>query len=418
MASVKKTFAADLIKYAKKQEDLIAELNYRIKSEKSDRSFCRNNFEIDYARILYSSSFRRLQGKMQMLGIDSANFHRNRLTHSLEVAQIARSIASCLQLQSPIVCESASLAHDIGNPPFGHSGEKILCKLSNNIGGFEGNAQTFRILNKIEKKHHSYKGLNLTLRTLMATVKYFNKRNETGKYIYNSDYEFLNNELKRYNISITKTIDAQIMDLADEIAYAAHDLEDALSFRMLSLGEIVYEFQISDKYKSALGDIKAVVKKAQKEANKAKTMESSEEYFVILKKEITSIIVNTLITDIGLVDNQLGFQSKNLLSKGLKKLLFKILLRKKEIQQYEKKGEKIITGLYEVYTDTTYNKDNILLPAEFRDKSENQQRIVIDYLSGMMDDYAEKEYIRYFGKSSIDSIYFPSSKYIVHRNIQ
>jgi dGTPase len=406
MSTELNTFASDVIQFAQDQENMICKLDYRINKEYSERSFCRNNFEIDYARILYSSSFRRLQGKMQMLGIDSSNFHRNRLTHSLEVAQIARSIASCLKLISPIVCESASLAHDIGNPPFGHSGEMKLCNLSDDIGGFEGNAQTFRILNKLEKKHYSYEGLNLTLRTLMATVKYCNKRDETGKYIYDSDFEFLKSELKKKDIDFNKTIDAQIMDLADEIAYAAHDLEDALSFRMLSLGEIVYEFKIDEKYNPAHIDIKDVVEKAQIEANKANRLKSSEEYFVILKKEITSIIVNTLIKDIGVVDNQLGFKSKKLLSEGLKKLLFKVILRKKEIQQYEKKGEKILNGLYEVYTDTTYNKKNVLLPAELRSSNENQKRIVIDYLAGMMDDYSEKEYVKYFGKNSLEAIYF------------
>jgi len=338
----KKTYNKEIIDFAKEEEYKIEKLEYRTTLEINQRLFGRNNFEIDYARILYSSSFRRLQGKMQMLGIDSSNFHRNRLTHSIEVAQVARSIASNLQLKFPIVCESASLAHDIGNPPFGHSGEKILCELCNDIGGFEGNAQTFRILNKLEKKHYSYQGLNLTLRTLMATVKYFNKRKGKDKYIYDKDYNFLKNELSKNSIYTTKTIDAQIMDLADEITYAAHDLEDALSFRMLSLGEIVYEFKITEKYKKAHGDIRDVVEKAQTEANKAERLKSSEEYFFILKKEITSIIVNTLIQDIDVVDNQLGFKSKQLLSEGLKKLLFKILLRKKEIQQYEKGSWNII----------------------------------------------------------------------------
>ena len=109
-----------------------------------------------------------------------------------------------------------------------------------------------------------------------------------------------------------------------------------------------------------------VISTVQTEANKAERLKSSEEYFFILKKEITSIIVNTLIQDIDVVDNQLGFKSKQLLSEGLKKLLFKILLRKKEIQQYEKKGEKILKGLFNVYSDSSYNKDNILLPAELR----------------------------------------------------
>ncbi|WP_409264864.1 dGTP triphosphohydrolase [Morganella morganii] len=111
----------------------------------------RNAYQRDYARILYSSSFRRLQGKMQLFEVDPEKFNRNRLTHSLEVAQIARSIASDLELKYPVVVELAALAHDIGNPPFGHSGEKLLNKLSENIGGYEGNAQALRILRTLEK---------------------------------------------------------------------------------------------------------------------------------------------------------------------------------------------------------------------------------------------------------------------------
>lgn len=111
----------------------------------------RDDYQRDYARILYSSSFRRLQGKMQLFEVDPEKFNRNRLTHSLEVAQIARSIASDLELVHPVVVELAALAHDIGNPPFGHSGEKLLNELSEDIGGYEGNAQALRILRKLEK---------------------------------------------------------------------------------------------------------------------------------------------------------------------------------------------------------------------------------------------------------------------------
>jgi hypothetical protein len=105
-------------KYAKEQEKIVSKLEYRIYTSKDNRSNRRNKAMRDYARVLYSSSFRRLQGKMQLLGINANKFNRNRLTHSLEVAQIARSIAYDLRLKRPVVAETASLAHDIGNPPF------------------------------------------------------------------------------------------------------------------------------------------------------------------------------------------------------------------------------------------------------------------------------------------------------------
>jgi dGTPase len=200
------------------------------------------------------------------------------------------------------------------------------------------------------------------------------------------------------------------MDLADEIAYAAHDLEDALSIGIISLGEMIHEFKISEKYKNAYGDFSEIVKKVQDIALKSTKLNTSEEYSAVLRKELTSTIVHDLCIDIGIIEKdriiQLGFKTKEKLSEGLKKLLFNAILRKKDVQHYEKKGEKIIRGLYEVYTDTKYNKNNILLPAEYRKRDDKQERLVIDYISGMMDSFAEQEYIKYFGKSEIEKLYF------------
>lgn len=416
-------YSKETIKFAKEQEKILEKLSYRETPTEETRNIGRDDSMKDYARILYSSSFRRLQGKMQLLGINSTNFTRNRLTHSLEVAQIARSIAHNLELDKIIFAESCSLAHDLGNPPFGHYGEVILNNLAKDYGGYEGNAQTFRILRKLEKKHHEYEGLNLTLRTLFGITKYFYKREEINnpflifnktkinkKFLYDEDYDFLKTELNKHQISITKSIDAQIMDLADEIAYAAHDLEDALSIGIISLGEMIHEFKMNKDYNDAYDDFSKIVQKVQEFALKSNKLETSEEYSAVLRKELTSTIVHDLCIDIDIVEKnnikQLGFKTKQKLSEGLKKLLFNAILRKKDIQHYEKKGEEIIKGLYEVYTDTTYNKNNILLPAEYRKRSDKQERLVIDYISGMMDSFAEQEYIKYFGKSEVEKLYF------------
>jgi predicted deoxyguanosinetriphosphate triphosphohydrolase len=403
-----KMYDEEIVSFAKEQEKIVKKLEYRFHEECDERN--RDDLMRDYARVLYSSSFRRLQGKMQLLGIDSSKFNRNRLTHSLEVAQIARSIASELGLENPIVTETASLVHDIGNPPFGHYGETILNTLSEGCGGYEGNAQAFRILRKLEKKHYAYEGLNLTLRNLFAVTKYFETREQakakkSNKFIYDEDFYFLTKELSRKNISIKKSIDAQIMDLADEIAYAAHDLEDALSFGFISLGEIVHEFKISPSYNSAHETIAEIAKKVQGKAMQANKMATSEEYAIILKKELTSTIVYTLCKDIGVVNNQLDYKIHAKLAEGLKKLLFKAVLRKKDIQLYEKKGEKVIRGLFEVYSDSSYNKNNMLLPPELRNLKDCKTRLVIDHISGMMDSFACQEYEKYFGKGSLDKIY-------------
>jgi len=407
----KDLYSKETINFAKEQERILNKLLYRETKCRETRTQGRNLSSKDYARILYSSSFRRLQGKMQLLGINSSNFTRNRLTHSLEVAQIARSIAYNLGLKKVIFSESCSLAHDLGNPPFGHYGEVILNNLAKDYGGYEGNAQTFRILRKLEKKHYEYEGLNLTLRTLFGITKYFYKKEENDKkFLYDEDYDFLKTELEKHEISITKSIDAQIMDLADEIAYAAHDLEDALSIGIISLGEMIHEFKISKDYNGAYDDFSKIVQRIQEFALKSTRLETSEEYSAVLRKELTSAIVYDLCVDIGTIKKdgikQLGFKTKAKLSEGLKRLLFNAILRKKDVQHYEKKGEKIIRGLYEVYTDITYNKNNILLPAEYRKRNDKQERLVIDYISGMMDSFAEQEYIKYFGKGEIEKLYF------------
>lgn len=392
--------------YAAEQEEIISKLEFRVTTTDDKRSESRDDVMRDYARVLYSSSFRRLQGKMQLLGIDANKFNRNRLTHSLEVAQIARSIAFDLGLKQTVVSETASLAHDIGNPPFGHSGEVILNQLNADFGGYEGNAQAFRILRTLEKKHYSYSGLNLTLRTMMGVTKYFfNKESNPKKFLYNDDYDFLSEQLNQNGVKVTKSIDAEIMDLADEIAYAAHDLEDALSFGMITLGEIIYEFKISNKFSPALDSFSNIVKRVQNDAMKSHILSTSEEYSMIVKKEITSIIVNTLCKDIGLVNGVLGYKTHSLLAEGLKKLLFKAILRKKDVQLYEKRGEKVIKGLFEVYSDNSFNKDNILLPPELRNMDEPKQRLVTDYISGMMDNFAIQEYEKYFGVGSAEKIF-------------
>ena len=179
-------YSDELRQFAKEQQTKAEKFNFREHKEPDiDRSKNRDEYRRDYARVLYSSSFRRLQGKMQLLGIDHTNFYRNRLTHSLEVAQIARSIATDLGLENPIVTETCSLSHDLGNPPFGHAGERVLNELAEDIGGYEGNAQTLRIFRHLEKKHYGFSGLNLTVRTLLGVTKYFlNKEENKDKFLY------------------------------------------------------------------------------------------------------------------------------------------------------------------------------------------------------------------------------------------
>lgn len=316
------------------------------------------------------------------------------------------------------MAETCALLHDVGNPPFGHKGEKVIQELLlGGAGGFtgndgyEGNAQTLRIIRSLEKKSPDYSGLNLTARTIWGGVKYpYSVENNREKFLYAEDYDFFAELLASKNIPIGKSIDAQIMDISDEIAYAAHDLEDALSERLINIGELLHEFKISAKFNSSYGVLEGIVKESQKVANGSSILDTSEEYSAIFRKELTSKIVNLLCRDVGLVKEENGVQSLGYtnhanLASGLKKLVFKSVLRKMEIQEYEIRGEKIIRGLFEVYCDSGFNKGAMLLPAELRNMDCSLGRKVSDYISGMMDAFAVQEYIKYFGDSAYRKLY-------------
>lgn len=239
----------------------------RVQSEEEEAGLGRSPFRRDYGRLLHSPAFRRLQGKTQLFPGHESDFFRNRLTHSLEVAQVAKGIALMLNAtheefkQFPIdldLVEFAGLAHDLGHPPFGHNGEKALDDCMKEFGGFEGNAQTLRILAKVEKKAlrelpdstdvcgiapdgtDRRLGLNLTYRTLASVLKYDaqiplrrKKSADLKKGYYASEADLVRGIKKQVGVpkdkkEKVKTIECQIMDVADDIAYSTYDLEDAM----------------------------------------------------------------------------------------------------------------------------------------------------------------------------------------------
>lgn len=398
----------------------------------------RNQYHRDFTRILYSPSFRRLQGKMQILGIQNGAFFRNRLTHSLEVSQIARDIASRIGKiigenaysadTDLYIIEAAALAHDIGHPAFGHSGERCLDEICKkyNFGRFEGNAQNFRILNHIEKKLPNSIGLNLTHRTLLAINKYIVKENENfDKFLYKEDFDILFDIRKKSDLLNERTLDVQIIDVADEIAYAVHDLEDGLSLGYFNIDEIIYQLK-TDLIKSGreFKSFIRMVKEAKELASQSSSYNTTQEYSQIFRRTLVSKLTNNFIKDVGWVkvDNkqkdehgtpnityELGCCKLKILVNTLKKIIYKAATRHDTIQLYEKRGNIVINALFKIYSDkenyqlltpdyrpNKVDKKDKLSKEEEEQKQHELNRAAVDFISGMMDDFAKSMYKRYY----------------------
>ncbi|MFC7688413.1 anti-phage deoxyguanosine triphosphatase [Paeniroseomonas aquatica] len=242
----------------------------------------REAYDRDKSRIIHSSAFRRLQGKTQVMGVGENDFHRTRLTHSIEVGQIGEGLLKVLQRQhevepdivnwlpSPALMIAACYAHDLGHPPFGHGGERALHRKMVGSGGFEGNAQTLRILTKLEKYQAGH-GINPTRRTVLAVLKYpvrydafpeTDHQNKPPKCYYTEEANIVEWALEPFSKNDTELfrkigtdgkpehrgLDASIMECADDIAYAVHDLEDIIARKLVTKREV--ENGLSDLFKS------------------------------------------------------------------------------------------------------------------------------------------------------------------------
>lgn len=393
----------------------------------------RDDYQRDYGRVLYSPSFRRLQGKMQILGINSAAFHRNRLTHSLEVCQIATSIAieiakTCNaplmyaaknnNAPNDIFClQAAALCHDIGHPAFGHSGERTLDKIARNYGlRFEGNAQNYRVLRMLDKYDPEWKGLNLTHRTLLAINKYNVKEDgNVKKFMFNNDYEALHEFREKVSLLHERTLDAQIIEVSDDIAYAVHDLEDALACRSFSIEELCYI--LKRKLKDEEHSYKAfeeMIETAEKIAKSACSYHTPQEYSQVFRKKLTSLLTHKLIYDVtlgvvthdeavlhgthdGVMEIRLGTIGP--LCSNLKDAIFDCATREEDIVLYEKRGSVVIKSLFEALTNPEVNVNGKLLPPDYRNPDTPNYNVQgsIDFIAGMMDTFAIQKYEELFG---------------------
>lgn len=394
-----------------------------------------NDYARDRARIIHSASFRRLQGKTQVLGVGESDFYRTRLTHSLEVAQIGSGITAHLSkkykddfpirdyLPDANLIEALGLAHDIGHPPFGHKGEAALSEKMWDFGGFEGNGQTLRICTRLGESSE-YNGLNLTRRTLLGLLKYpgvFNDLKaltgptekppkcildtERGELAWiidilpNSDKdEFLRidniNPSNENGRTIYKSFDCSIMELSDDIAYAVHDLEDAIALKIIN----AEDFRLWANENNIEGYMKYIDDLFGTNHPKRKKVISDMVHRFIDSVEVKKqgLFKEPLIDLKAFVKEDISKEIS-----ALKRLTYKKVVNKYEIKTIEFRGGRLISELFDILNQNTEK----LLPERYIKRiKENPQvpkeRFVCDFIAGMTDNYASMLYDRIFTTNS------------------
>lgn len=369
----------------------------RISMEPSERFFTfeedfRDPYARDRDRVLHCSSFRRLEYKTQVFLNHEGDYFRTRLTHSLEVSQIARTLSRKLDLNETLA-EVIALSHDLGHTPFGHVGGDELDKLLKADGrplGFEHNFQSFRVLTKLEKRYKKFDGLNLTFATLEGVLKH--------SYPYKKP--FLKTLDERFALDKHPSLEAMVVDHADEIAYTSHDIDDGIKYGLISFDDLLKNglFQKVDE-KIQKEDVKRD-EKLYRHRFVAGLIKLLVEDFILNSKEQVKYFRQE-IPICGILDAKepipVGFSSytaKEL--KKLKKLLFTSLYRHEKIVRKMHAGKQCIKGLYKAFgedVDLMGGHQKELLDVRAK------ERVIADYIAAMTDRYAVKTYHELYGLS-------------------
>ena len=341
----------------------------------------RNDFQRDRDRIIHSTAFRRLKHKTQVFVNTSGDHFRTRITHSLEVSQIARTLSKFFNLNEDL-SETLSLAHDLGHTPFGHAGEEALNNCMHNYGGFDHNIQTIRIVTILENRYYNFKGLNLSFETLDGLVKHngpvsnLDKFNSIlGKNFFNKKINFLNNA----------SLEAQIASISDDIAYNSHDLEDGLKSNL---------FQISDLKHIPILD-KIILKHKQKISKYSIDLVVRQIIREIINEMVKDIIKTTKknlklykirnINDVYKAKKEIVcFSDKmKIFDQRIKEFLRKKMYFHKSVKTKTNYGRKIIKSLFSKIKSKPEKYINI-----GKYSNSNVERIISDYIAGMTDRYA------------------------------
>ncbi|HLQ35279.1 MAG TPA: dNTP triphosphohydrolase [Chloroflexota bacterium] len=359
----------------------------------------RDPWEIDRARILHSAAFRRLQRKTQVFAPAEGDFFRTRLTHSIEVSQIAKGVALRLGAD-PTLCEAASLAHDIGHPPFGHAGESVLNACMAQAGGFEGNAQNLRVIATLEVKSDAYLGLNLTRATLDALLKYKRSHSEAlaageGKFFYDDDLALVDWVCQGRRDGTT-SFECQIMDWADEVAYSVHDVEDGMWADLITLPRLRDE-RSRAAVQSAVPEVgQHDVEAVAQEMERVLLVSGSRQRKAALKTW-SSFAIYELVR--AATAEPAGEQGRGprygcrlrvdaalvVKSRILKAISEELVFRHPRVAAVQPRASRIVGGLFEALEAKPE-----LIPEDYR--ASDPARAACDYISGMTDDYAERVY--------------------------
>ncbi len=345
----------------------------------------RSPFSRDRDRIIHSSSFRKLKHKTQVFIESDSDYYRTRLTHSLEVAQISRSLCRALNLNEDLG-EVVSLAHDLGHPPFGHNGERALNECMDSYGGFNHNDQTLRVITKIEKRHPNFEGLNLTWESLEGIVKH------NGKIIKNIPFHIkAYNNFQNLYLNTNPHLESQIASISDDIAYNNHDVEDAIRAGLInihSLKELNYFNEIIIKLYDKFPNIDENILTYQ--ILRSSISQMINDIIKNSKNLIKKFKINT-INDVIFHESFLISMSDKVKDEclSIRNFLYQNVYNHPKLLEKRSNSENIIFKIFE-YFQKNFDK----LPQDWLLKEETiiKQRIICDYISGMTDRYASKLY--------------------------
>ncbi len=367
---------SDLAIYAVSSE------NSRGRNIKEKPPLGRSEFQRDRDRIIHSSAFRRLEYKTQVFVNHEGDLFRTRLTHSLEVAQIGRSVARSLRLNEDLV-EAIALAHDLGHTPFGHAGQDALNECMKDHNGFEHNLQSLRVVDTLEERYGAFDGLNLCFETREGILKHCAKKNARK----------LGDVGKRFLINQRPSLEAQLTNLADEIAYNNHDVDDGLRSGLITQKELE-EVSIFSRH---LAMSKKIYPRISGRKLIHETIRSMINTLVSdLIKQSTANIKDARpdnLQSVSVAPYLISFSEKTKKEQQeLKTFLRNNLYQHFEVARMSNKAQHTVKMLFNIFSE-----DTRLLPLKYQEKSrENKYQAITDYIAGMTDRYAIREYRRLF----------------------